>query len=60
MEIVWKNIKFKYIFACILITFIISCLISIAPMSIGKFIILIMNYEIFKQYFNILKFYDFR
>ncbi|XP_016913175.1 beta-1,4-galactosyltransferase 7 isoform X1 [Apis cerana] len=36
MEIVWKNIKFKYIFACILITFIISCLISIAPMSIDE------------------------
>lgn len=57
MEIVWKNIKFKYIFACILITFIISCLISIAPMSIGKFIILTINYEILK---HILKFYNFR
>ncbi|KOX76870.1 Beta-1,4-galactosyltransferase 7 [Melipona quadrifasciata] len=36
MEVVWKNIKFKYIFACILITFIISCLISIAPISIDE------------------------
>lgn len=36
MEVVWKSIKFKYIFACILITFIISCLISIAPISIDE------------------------
>lgn len=34
MEVVWKSIKFKYVFACILITFVISCLISIAPISI--------------------------
>lgn len=36
MEVVWKSLKFKYIFACILITFIISCLISISPMSIDE------------------------
>ena len=36
MEVVWKSIKFKYIFACILITFVISCLISIAPISIDE------------------------
>lgn len=36
MEVVWKSLKFKYIFACILITFIISCLISIAPISIDE------------------------
>ncbi|CAL7939249.1 unnamed protein product [Xylocopa violacea] len=36
MEVVWKNIKFKYIFACILTTFVISCLISISPMSIDE------------------------
>ncbi|XP_017793390.1 PREDICTED: LOW QUALITY PROTEIN: beta-1,4-galactosyltransferase 7 [Habropoda laboriosa] len=33
---VWKNIKSKYIFACILITFIISCLVNIAPISIDE------------------------
>ncbi|KZC08027.1 Beta-1,4-galactosyltransferase 7 [Dufourea novaeangliae] len=36
MEVIWKSIKFKYIFACILITFLISCLISIAPISIDE------------------------
>ncbi|CAK9800381.1 Beta-1,4-galactosyltransferase 7 [Anthophora quadrimaculata] len=32
----WKNIRSKYIFACILITFIISCLVNIAPISIDE------------------------
>ncbi|OAD60206.1 Beta-1,4-galactosyltransferase 7 [Eufriesea mexicana] len=41
---VWKIIKFKYIFACILIMFIMSCLISIASISIDE-----CKYEITTQ-----------
>ncbi|XP_058802650.1 beta-1,4-galactosyltransferase 7 [Phymastichus coffea] len=36
MEILFKNLKFKYIFTCIFVTFVISCLISIAPISIEE------------------------
>lgn len=36
MNLTKKNLKFKYIFACILITFITSCLISISPISIDE------------------------
>lgn len=60
MEIVWKNIKFKYIFACILITFIISCLISIAPMSIDECkceIVTQSNQYNHKQHNNAVKVY---
>lgn len=60
MEIVWKNIKFKYIFACILITFIISCLISIAPMSIDECkceVITQSNQYNHKQHNNAVKVY---
>ncbi|XP_043794665.1 beta-1,4-galactosyltransferase 7 isoform X2 [Apis laboriosa] len=60
MEIVWKNIKFKYIFACILITFIISCLISIAPMSIDECkceIVTHSNQYNHKQHNNAVKVY---
>jgi len=35
MDNIWKSIRFKYIFACILITFVTSCIISISPINIG-------------------------
>ncbi|XP_032675503.1 beta-1,4-galactosyltransferase 7 [Odontomachus brunneus] len=33
---IWRSIRFKYIFVCILITFVTSCIISIAPISIDE------------------------
>ncbi|XP_043476521.1 beta-1,4-galactosyltransferase 7 [Leptopilina heterotoma] len=33
MERFWKNLRFKYVLICIVITFIITCLISISPIS---------------------------
>ncbi|XP_011503121.1 PREDICTED: beta-1,4-galactosyltransferase 7 [Ceratosolen solmsi marchali] len=36
MKVLLTSFKFKYIFTCIFITFIISCLISIAPISIEE------------------------
>ncbi|XP_066586748.1 beta-1,4-galactosyltransferase 7 [Prorops nasuta] len=34
MSLNWKKLKFKYILSCILLTFIITCLISIAPINV--------------------------
>lgn len=36
MNNIWKSIRFKYIFACILTTFVTSCIISISPISIDE------------------------
>ncbi|EFN82787.1 beta-1,4-galactosyltransferase 7 [Harpegnathos saltator] len=36
MDNIWRSIRFKYIFVCILITFVTSCIISIAPISIDE------------------------
>ncbi|KAJ8686952.1 hypothetical protein QAD02_022746 [Eretmocerus hayati] len=36
MEIFLRNVKFKYILSCIFVTFMITCFISIAPMSIEE------------------------
>ncbi|EZA54390.1 hypothetical protein DMN91_002001 [Ooceraea biroi] len=36
MDNIWKFIRFKYIFVCILITFGVSCIISISPISIDE------------------------
>ncbi|XP_033209401.1 beta-1,4-galactosyltransferase 7 [Belonocnema kinseyi] len=33
MEVVWRNLRFKYVLICIFVTFIVSCLISMSPIS---------------------------